>query len=85
MMYINNTNLTPPQKLLDQCHQVLITDDKMSERPWEMKRWALQHCQSYVWFEEQDVSDVSTQWDYIFVYYFIEEQDALMFQLKYKH
>jgi hypothetical protein len=84
-MHINNHDLTPPQELLDCCHRVLISDDKLSDRPWAMKKWALQHCQSYVWFEEQDVSDVSLQWDYIYAFYFYEEKDALMFRLKYSH
>lgn len=84
-MHINNTDLTPPQELLDQCIQVLIDDEKMVEPPWKMKKWANEHCQSFIWMEEQDVSDVSLQWDYIYAFYFYEEKDALMFQLKYSH
>lgn len=84
-MHINNIDLTPPQELLDQCIQVLIDDENMVDRPYKMKQWANEHCQSFVWMEEQDVSDVSLQWDYIYAFYFYEEKDALMFQLKYKH
>ena len=84
-MYINNIDLTPPQELLDKCIRVLITDEKMLDPPHKMKRWALEHCQSFVWMEETDVSDNSIRWDYIYAFYFYEEKDALMFQLKYKH
>jgi hypothetical protein len=78
-MHVNNVDLTPSQELLDQCHRVLINDEQMVEPPWKMKKWALQHCQSYVWMEEQDVSDVSLRWDYIYAFYFYEEKDALCF------
>ena len=84
-MHVNNVDLTPPRELLDKCCQVLIDDEQLAEPPWKMKRWASQHCQSFVWMEEQDVSDVSPNWDYIYAFYFYEEKDALMFQLKYKH
>jgi hypothetical protein len=84
-MHVNNYDLTPPKELLDQCVQVLIDDENIDGAPWKMKRWATEHCQSFVWMEEQDVSDVSVRWDYIYAFYFYEEKDALMFRLKYSH
>lgn len=84
-MYINKIDFGPTREQLDQCIQVLINDEKMIEPPHKMKRWAMKHCQSYVWMEEVDVSDTSPRWDYLYAFYFLEEKDALMFQLKYKH
>ena len=84
-MYINNVDLTPPKDLLDKCIKILIADNKLDEPVWKMKKWARNHCQSFVWMEECDVSDVSLQWDYLYAFYFYDEKDALMFQLKYKH
>ena len=81
-MYINNVDLTPPQEFLDKCHKVMLSDPK---RPWEIKRWARAHCPSYVWMEEVDVSDVSYIADIICCFYFGDEQDKLMFTLKYKN
>jgi hypothetical protein len=83
-MHVNNVDLTPPRELLDQCHQVLINDENTDGAPWKMKRWASQHCQSFVWMEEQDVSDVSPNWDYIYAFYFYEEKDKILFALKWK-
>ena len=77
----------PPREILDKCHQVIITDvdaGGMGEPFWKIKKWALAHCQSFVWMDVSDVSDVSYQWDELACYYFGEERDALMFKLKYK-
>lgn len=71
----------PPRDLLDQCYQVLILDPV---RPWEMKQWAREHCQSYIWMEEVDVSDVSYRADIICCFYFGKEQDKMLFTIKYK-
>jgi hypothetical protein len=44
--------------------------------------WAREHCSSYYSHDIQDVSDVSYYYDNIALYLFREEQDALMFRLK---
>ena len=81
-MHVNNYDLTPPQELLDQCHQVLLPD---SEEPiWRIKKWARTHCQSFVWTELIDVSDHSYIHDEIAAFYFIDEADKIMFALKWK-
>lgn len=46
--------------------------------------WALEHCESYVGMNIQDVSDVSLQWDEIAAYEFGQEKDALLFKLKWQ-
>jgi hypothetical protein len=81
-MHVNNYNLTPPRELLDQCYQVLLPD---SEKPiWQLKKWAQAHCQSFVWAELVDTSDVSYQYDSVSAFYFIKEADKIMFALKWK-
>lgn len=77
----------PPDDVLEQCHQVLITDndaEAAGEPFWKIKKWCLAHCKSYVWFDVTDVSDASGLWDEIAAYWFHDEKDAVMFTLKYK-
>jgi len=78
----------PPDELLDRCHQILLNDGDIEKKhgttPWAIKRWALMNCKSFVWMNEQDVSDVSYQWDYIYAFYFGEDKDANWFQLRWK-
>jgi hypothetical protein len=51
---------------------------------WRMKKWARAHCQSFVWAELVDTSDVSYQYDSVSAFYFSQEADKLMFALKWK-
>lgn len=44
--------------------------------------WAREHCHSYKGHDVQDVSDVSYVYDNIALYLFGDEQDALLFRLK---
>lgn len=81
-MHVNNIELTPPKELLARCHTVLIPDPKTP--PFKMKKWALEHCQSYVWMDEVDVYDVSYEFDAIYGFYFGTEADKIMFALKWK-
>lgn len=81
-MYINKYDIEPPQELLSKCYQVLIPDHQ--EPLWQMKRWARKHCQSFVWMELIDTTDVSYTYDSVTAFYFGTEQDQLMFMLKYK-
>lgn len=55
------------------------------EHYWNnMHQWAREHCASYQGYDAQDVSDVSLQWDEIGEYRFVEEKDAMLFELKWK-
>lgn len=79
---------SPPEQLLEQCYQILLNDEEIEKKhgttPWAVKQWARENCKSFVWMNEQDVSDVSYQWDYIFAFYFVEDKDANWFQLRWK-
>ena len=82
-MYVNNYTLpTPPQELLDQCHQVLIADPKTVM--WKMKQWCREQDLSLLWSELLDTSDASYQHDYIAAFWFIDAEDATAFTLKFK-
>jgi hypothetical protein len=80
-MHINNTDLTPPQSALDQCHQVIITDPAFIM--WKMKRWCRENNLSLMWSELVDTSDVSALFDEAAAFYFIDPADATMFRLKF--
>lgn len=71
-----------PKEVLDQCYSVVLYDDDIV-KPYQIRKWARQHCQSYLWMEELDISDFSPTHDYSFTFYFTEEADQLMFRLKY--
>jgi hypothetical protein len=49
-----------------------------------MNHWAQEHCESYQGYDAQDVSDVSLQWDEVAEYRFLEQRDAMLFELKWK-
>jgi hypothetical protein len=88
MFYQTDPDLgKPPKELLAKCQQLLITDSRLEElgvRPVDIKRWCQKNCASYLWMDEQDVSDVSVQWDYIYCFYIWDEKDVLLFTLKWK-
>jgi hypothetical protein len=44
--------------------------------------WARAHCTSYQGYHVQDVQDVSLQWDDLAQYRFGDEQDLVIFRLK---
>ena len=50
----------------------------------EAAAWATRHCDSFEFYYVQDVSDVSYQYDHVAQYSFGNEQDALLFQLKWR-
>ena len=68
--------------MLDNCIEVLVADDKLKASPDDIKEWCLENCKSFVCMHEQDVSDVSLQWDYIYGFYFGEQEDANWFSLR---
>lgn len=47
-------------------------------------QWAQEHCQSYRGYEVTDVSDVSLVYDNVASYSFGNEQDALIFMLRWR-
>ena len=50
----------------------------------EVAEWSKINCTSYVDYDVVDVSDVSTQYDYIAQYYFKNAQDLVVFKLRWK-
>ena len=82
-MHVNNYILPrPPQNLLDQCQEVLIGDPAFIM--WKMKHWCRDQDLSLVWSELIDVADVSSQFDEVAAFYFVDAKDATMFSLKFK-
>ena len=82
-MYVNNYTLPrPPQNLLDQCTEVIIGDPAF--RMWAMKKYCWENKLSLVWSELIETADVSSQFDEVAVFYFIDAQDATVFTLKFK-
>ena len=69
--------------------EVYLNDAKMDYDESEIyfhnaNFWALKHCSSYYSYDVQNVSDVSYHYDNIAFYLFQDEQDALMFQLRWQ-
>jgi hypothetical protein len=82
-MYVNNWTLPrPPDDLLAKCHEVLIGDPAFVM--WRMKKFCRESDLSLVWSELVEVADHSYTYDQIAAFYFIDEQDAIIFSLKYK-
>ena len=64
---------------------ILITDtaiEKHNVRPVDVKRWCQANLKSFVWMDEQDVSDASYQHDYIYAFYIFKEEDRTWFSLR---
>ena len=84
-MYINNFDrlkLRPPAEDLAHCECVHGDGDK--HRPKDMRDWARANCQSLVWWEHNDMSDISS-WrgpDDCVSFYFLLPSDATAFRLK---
>jgi hypothetical protein len=82
-MHVNNYTLPrPADKVLDQCHEVVINDPAF--RVWAMKKYCLENKLSLVWSELVDTSDVSAYFDEACAFYFIDPADATLFTLKFK-
>ena len=82
MIYNNFTTFEPPREVLDRCIQVYLADHKASMR--EVRDWAYAHCESFIWAEQMDTSDVSYEFDKVSAFYFYSEADATLFRLKWK-
>jgi hypothetical protein len=82
-MHVNNYTLPrPADKVLDQCHEVVINDPAF--RMWRMKEFCREQNLSLVWSELVDTSDVSAYFDEAAAFYFVDPKDATLFRLKYK-
>ena len=75
-------DLTPPRDLLDAYFVVHLADPPVPM--WKMKKWAREQCQSFIWAELVDTSDVSYDYDSVVAFYFSTEADKIMFALKWK-
>jgi len=66
---------------------ILLSDtavEKHGVRPVDIKRWCQQNLKSFVWMDEQDVSDFSYQHDYTYAFYIVLEKDRKWFHLRWK-
>jgi len=70
----------PPQELLDQCRLIVLKDP---QRIKDIKYWTIEHCHSFLWMEEVDVSDVDPLHDVCYGFYFWDDKDVLIFKMKY--
>lgn len=80
---INRDQFKPPAEVLDQCYKVEADGDRY--HPKDMRSWAREHCESFIWWESLDMSDISS-WrgpDNYCVYWFYKEPDATAFRLRY--
>ena len=84
MIYNNFTTFEPPREVLDhcQCIHVYLANHQTSMR--EIQAWAYAHCESFIWSESLDTSDVSDEFDIVSAFYFYSEADATLFTLKWK-
>jgi len=81
MIYNSNfPNFEPPREILDQCVQVLLPDRDTGLK--HIRDWCYQNCESFVWNELVDTSDVSYQYDSVAAFYFYQESDATLFRLR---
>jgi len=82
-MYVNNWILPrPAEKVLDQCHLVVVNDPAF--RMWRMKEFCRDNNLSLVWSELVNTTDVSAYFDEAAAFYFIDPADATFFRLKFK-
>lgn len=81
-MFAFPTNIKPSIETLARCSRVLADGDR--HEPKEMRNWAMDNCSSLLWYEETDMSDVSswTGADTWVEVYFTDPRDATMFRLR---
>ena len=83
MLYdLNREELKPPNEVLAQCSRVIADGDL--HKPKDMRDWARTNCDSLVWWDWYDMSDMSS-WtgpDFCCNFYFYKEADATAFRLK---
>lgn len=72
----------PPLEVINKCVEVIGNGDKY--KPWEMRKWASRHCESLIWWELLEMSDVSS-WtgpDCCVIFYFLKQEDETIFKLR---
>ena len=81
-MFALPIDLKPSIETLALCSRVVADGDR--HNPKEMRNWAYENCASFIWYDETDMSDVSswTGADTWFEVYFTDPADATMFRLK---
>jgi len=80
MIYNNFATFEPPREILDQCIQVLLPDRDTGIK--QIRDWCYQNCESFVWSELVDTSDVSYNYDSVAAFYFTSHEDANWFRLR---
>jgi hypothetical protein len=80
MIETNWKTFEPPREILDQCVQVLLPDRDAGIK--DIRDWCWQNCESFVWHELVDTSDVSYDYDSVAAFYFYHESDATLFRLR---
>lgn len=83
----NKDQFKPPQEVLDRCECV-----KFPRRAWpiekrlnmrEVRIWALEHCESFVWWElEQHNDPYPVDREEVWLFYFYKSADATAFRLR---
>lgn len=76
---------TPFKPDISKCIEILISDtalEKAGITPHALKQWCRANTRTYIWMEEVDTTDVSMLYDYIYAFYFIDEEDANWFKLR---
>jgi len=86
-MYYWNDDIPPALKeaIKHSGPPMLLSDtalETLGVRPVDVKRWCIGNLKTFVWMEEQDVSDASLQHDYIYAFYIASEQDRNWFTLR---
>lgn len=64
---------------------ILLSDtsiEKLGARPVDIKRWCYDNLKSFVWMDEQDVSDASLVNDYVYAFYIGFQKDRNWFNLR---
>ena len=77
----------PKNEVLEHCYQSHLSDMAVRKSKLDsdkIKKWAQEHCESFIWMDEDEVMDVSTQFDYIYTFYFTKAEDQTLFELKFK-
>lgn len=84
MFYWDPSGFKPPEELMSRAIQVYISDPKERHgvNGRNIKNWARANCKSFFWYDVTDVSDTSYTTDEIHVYFFIDEKDVTLFQLR---
>jgi hypothetical protein len=76
---VNRDQFKPPQDVLNRCYRVDVDSGK--HKPKNMRSWAREHCESFIWWESSDISGWPGPDNYC-SYYFYKDADATAFRLR---